>query len=198
MNDEGYIKFQCNWTVSPPLDQTQIKAINGCRQVMYQLNLIGAYPDGIGFGNISQRIQNNQFLISGSTTGNFDRLDNRHYAVVQAFDFDQNSVQCQGPIKASSESMSHAAVYQECSEINAVIHIHSIEMWNHYLNLLPTTTASALYGSPEMAREIIRLLRDTTVRYKEKIFVMGGHREGLIAFGKDLKEATAVIQSHLL
>jgi hypothetical protein len=39
-----------------------------------------------------------------------------------------------------------------------------------------------------MARAIAELLRDPTVRDRG-LFVMGGHREGLIAFGTTLDEA---------
>ena len=191
MIDEGYIKFDCHWTQSPALAKEEIEALNNCRQKLYDRHLVGAYDNGIGFGNVSQRKEELQFLISGSTTGNFPVLDESHYAVVTAFDIEQNAVHCEGPIRASSESMSHAVIYQHCEEVNAVLHVHHLEMWQHYLHQLPTTSEAAPYGSPEMANEIIRLLNSTTVRTKEKCFVMAGHREGIFAFGTDLADATS-------
>ncbi len=192
--DEGYIKFSAHWQETPPLDAAQITAINHWRDHMYKAQLIGAYPDGIGFGNISRRFEGRQFIISGSKTGNFEQLDERHYALVRDYDIDRNEVFCEGPLLASSESMSHAVVYRECPEVMAVIHVHHLGLWEKHLGQLPTTLEAAAYGTPEMAHEIIRLLKESTVRQKEKVLVMAGHREGLIAFGASLEEAGA----HLL
>ncbi len=192
-NEEGYIKFKAHWQKTAPLPTARLKDISQWREQMYRAQLIGAYPDGIGFGNISERYAAQQFIISGSATGNFAQLDESHYALVSDFDIDNNSVSCQGPILASSESMSHAVIYQECPEVNAVIHVHHLQLWQDYLQRLPCTSVDAAYGTPEMAREIIRLLRDTTVRNREKVFVMAGHREGLIAFGENLAEASATL-----
>jgi len=192
MNEEGYIKFKSRWIQKEPLPKTVLEEVLFWRQKMYQHQLMGAYPDGIGFGNISQRYQDNQFIISGSATGNFPKLVQRHFALVTDFDIDKNLVLCEGPIIASSESMSHAVIYQECPEVNSVIHIHHMALWEKWKYQLPTTAESAAYGSPEMAREIIRLLKESSVRKKEKVFVMAGHQEGLIAFGKHLEEAASI------
>ena len=34
-----------------------------------------------------------------------------HYVKVSSFNIDDNAVQCSGPLKASSESLTHAAIY---------------------------------------------------------------------------------------
>ena len=95
MIDEGYIKFKANWTKTTPIEADKIANLNHWRQEMYRLNLIGAYENGIGFGNISERIKSgNQFYISGSKTGNFDSLDARHYAIVTAVNINQNTYTC--------------------------------------------------------------------------------------------------------
>lgn len=72
MLDEGYIKYQSDWIKSTPLPYTAIQELNFWRAKLYQLGLLGAYANGIGFGNISQRwgTQDGLFVISGSTTGN--------------------------------------------------------------------------------------------------------------------------------
>ncbi len=194
---EGYIKFQTDWQQTPPMDWAILAELDHWRNEMYQAGLIGAYPDGIGFGNISRRWENtNQFLISGSATGNFSKLDASHYSLVTAVDIDQNRLSCRGPIIASSESMSHAVIYRECPEVQGVIHIHNLEMWERLLHQVPTTDAQATYGSPEMAYSIIDLLQHSDLR-KQRIFVMEGHREGVFAFGENLEEAAAIIQHFL-
>jgi len=153
------------------------------------MKLIGAYENGIGFGNISQRHQKNQFFISGSATGNFPQLNETHYSLVTDFNIEQNWVKCQGPIIASSESMSHAVIYQECPEVNVVIHVHHLSWWKKLLHTIPTTSVQAAYGTPEMAYEIIRLFKESEIS-KKGILAMAGHEEGLFGFGKNFSEAS--------
>lgn len=186
---EGYIKFKAQWTSAPPLPEAEISEINHWRQVLYDAGFIGAYPNGIGFGNISARPGDSVgFIISGSATGNLPTLDARHYCTVTRTEAAQNTVWCEGPIVASSESMSHAAVYTECPEARAVVHAHHRQWWARLLHRIPTTRPEVAYGSPEMAEEIVRLLRETELR-RSGIFVTEGHEEGIFALGRTLKEA---------
>lgn len=189
MNDEGYIKFSCAWNdnqISIPsriLDQ-----LNFWREKLYKLSLIGMYDNGIGFGNISMRNPDGSFYISGSATGGRKNLLANDYALVQAWEFDQNLIHCVGKTKASSESMTHAAIYESDENTAAVIHIHNEAMWQHYLHILPTSSEEVAYGTPEMAKELTSMLSNAENRQKA-IVVMGGHREGVISFGKNLDEA---------
>ena len=96
-----------------------------------------------------------------------------HFSTVINFDTQKNWVQCEGPIIASSESMSHAVIYQERPEVNAVFHVHHLELWKKWLYKIPTTPKTAAYGTPEMANEIIQLFKTTTV-IDQKIFAMAG------------------------
>jgi L-ribulose-5-phosphate 4-epimerase len=188
--DDGYIKFTCH-LIS---EKTEIPAslfdpLNFWREEMWQKSFIGAYPDGIGFGNISVRVpQSDQFYISGSATGGLPELAQIHYPLVEKCDLTQNVLWCKGLIKASSESMSHAAIYSCDSEIGSVVHIHNRKLWDKYLDVLPTTAKEVEYGTPEMAYEIIRLMGLAETQ-EGKVFVMGGHAEGIVAFGKTVEEA---------
>ena len=145
--------------------------------------------DGIGFGNISQRFgETDHFIISGSATGKFESLKPDHYSLVTEIDIQNNKLKCSGPIIASSESMSHGTIYQECKDIHGVIHVHNSSLWKALLHRVPTTDKKATYGTPEMAYEIIRLLHETDALEK-KIIIMEGHEEGIFTFGKNLEEA---------
>jgi len=190
--DEGYIKFNSDWKKKKALPYSTIKALNDWRQRLYNVRLVGAYPDGIGFGNVSQRLEGNTFLISGSKTGNYKTLDASHFSTVVKFDIKKNWVECEGPLIASSESMSHAVIYQARPEVNAVFHVHDLDLWKKWLHKIPTTSETATYGSPEMANEIIQLFETTTV-VQQKLFAMAGHEEGLFSFGKTLDEAGNVL-----
>lgn len=190
--DEGYIKFNCEWIKAEPFSNEQIAELNRCRNLLYEMGLIGVYrEDGeeIGFGNISIRIgASNQFIVSGTQTGGIAELNQFHYTKVIEGDFDRNYLQCEGPIKASSESLTHLAIYQADSTVNAIIHTHHQKLWKQLLNQVPTTRPDIPYGTPEMAREIFRLFKETQVK-KEKLLVMAGHQDGIIAFGDNLTEA---------
>lgn len=188
--DEGYIKFQAHWTKAPALPEKTLQDIIACRNTLHHLGLIGVYPNGIGYGNISQRWNaEGQFMISGSATGHLQTLASEHFTRVAQVAIAQNTVWCEGPIIASSETMSHAVIYQECPDIQAVIHVHHLHLWEKLLHKIPTTNASATYGSPEMAYSIIQLLQTTDLR-QHKMFVMEGHPEGIFAFGESLFEVT--------
>ncbi len=192
--DEGYIKFTADWQKSAPLPTALLQELNEYRQRVFDLGLIGAYDNGIGYGNISKRHPEypDQFLISGSATGNFATLTEDHYALVTAVDIDANSLDCKGPIIASSESMSHAVIYQTLPDVQAIIHAHHLGMWQELMHKVPTTDASATYGSPEMAYSIIDLLKTTDLPHS-KLFVMEGHEEGIFVFGRDLPQAYGVL-----
>src|SRR5210317_869130 len=112
--DEGVIKFKCNWVKSSAIPNDRLAEINPWRARMFTLGLIGAYPDGTGYGNISIRNNDNSFIITGTGTGGLNELDNKHYTRVDSYNFKENSIHCSGPIKASSESLTHAMIY-ECS-----------------------------------------------------------------------------------
>lgn len=187
MNDEGYIKFQAVWEQQPIQVSTAIvNQVNEIRNKLIERNWIGITPDGVGFGNISIRIKNtNQFLITGSATGGIKKLMAKNLAIVTEVNIQKNSLKCTGETIASSESMSHAIFYENLPSVNAVIHIHDSKIWNQYKNHLPTSDINAAYGTPEMAISIQKVI---TQKPKGTI-IMGGHTNGIIAFGPNLSIA---------
>jgi ribulose-5-phosphate 4-epimerase/fuculose-1-phosphate aldolase len=194
--DEGYIKFNCKRIPSDDIPLDKVAMLNIWRKIMYDKGLIGMYPDGIGFGNISIRFYETSFLISGSATGGIRILDKSHYAIVTEYNLANNSLICKGPINASSESLTHAMIYECSPSTNAVIHIHNLVLWKKLMHKVPTSDEKVPYGTPEMAKEIKRLFEETSLS-SEKIIVMGGHEEGIISFGKNLEEAANVMLNKL-
>jgi ribulose-5-phosphate 4-epimerase/fuculose-1-phosphate aldolase len=170
-----------------------IKQLNYWRDTLYNLKLIGAYDNDIGYGNISQRFGNtDHFIISGSGTGILERLTAQHYTLVTKIEIDNNRLHCKGPIIASSESMSHGVLYHESMAIQGVIHVHHKSLWQKLLHNVPTTNESAAYGTPEMAFEIMRLIKESDLMEK-KIIVMNGHEDGIFTFGNTLNEAGEIL-----
>lgn len=209
--DEGYIKYQCNWIDVSSISRNEIKELNRWREKLYQLNLIGQYNNGIGFGNLSIRDSTNtglytedfhvrhtrvtQFIISGTNTGSIANLTEKHYTRVIDCDWEKNSVTCMGSIKASSEALTHAAVYAANPQVNAVIHVHHRRLWQQLIERVGTTQKNCAYGTPEMAKEIIRLCQENLIK-KQKIIVMSGHKEGILTFGNSLNEAGDILLNY--
>ena len=190
MIDEGYIKFNCEWMKSPRSENSAISELDKWRRPLFDAGLIGQFPDtGVGFGNISMRSDSDAlFIISGTQTGHLADLTGNHYAEVMDYDIRDNRISCRGPVKASSESLTHAVIYELHATIQAVVHVHSDTLWRELRDRIPTTNSDVSYGTPEMAEEFRRLYRDTDFASSE-IAVMGGHDGGLISIGPDVATA---------
>lgn len=186
--DEGYIKYHCNWIKENIIQPEQILDINKWRKRLMDQGYLGMYDNGIGYGNISVRLQDTIFMISGSATGGISALTTEHYAVVTDFDLSKNELTCKGMTIASSESLTHAAIYSCSKELNAIVHVHHKEKWNKLLHQSATTNASIAYGTPAMAYAIQDLITQQKVG-SNNIIAMAGHEDGLISFGHSLEEA---------
>ena len=191
---EGVIKYQLDFNEAPPLEEEQVREINAWRRIFYLLGLIGQDParyDGYGFGNVSCRLKGDgkTFVISGTQTAHLPELNSEHYAMVTSCDPLRNHIIAKGPIKPSSEALTHGAIYQFDPSINFVFHVHSPDIWQHAVSLaIPTTAKNVSYGTPEMANEIERLLTSGDIRQK-RIIVMGGHEDGVITFAENAEQA---------
>lgn len=192
MSETGSVKFTYEHGTREPISFQDLDALNRCRRQLLQRRLLGVDGAGIGFGNISVRDPAGGFVISGSNTGALPGLGAEHLARVTAFDFDRNWLRCEGAAVASSESLTHAAVYEAGVGVSAVIHCHSRALWKALRNIAPTTSAEIEYGTPAMAREVLRLFASPEVS-ECRLFIMAGHEDGIVSFGRDLEEAVAVL-----
>lgn len=191
---EGYIKYRAKRIDGAIPAFAGLAELNRCRTELFDLKLIGVYPSGVGYGNISARVRGSQFIISGTATGGIRELSKDHYALVESFDLAENSVTSVGRIDASAESMSHGAVYRALPSVNAVIHIHSRKLFDfmraaHY----PETDPAIPFGTPELAAAIEALVLSAGA--KSGIFVTAGHDEGIIAYGDSVPAALSLVQS---
>jgi L-ribulose-5-phosphate 4-epimerase len=188
-----YVKFSCEPLAGDIASFSGLAELNAYRRKLLDLHLIGVDPKGIGFGNLSVREgATKKFYITGSATGGIRELTLANCAKVVACDFGRNQVQYEGSAIPSSESLTHAAIYESDATAGAVVHCHCSKLWAALLNEAPTTSKAAEYGTPEMAYEIMQLFRRTNAQSR-KIVVMTGHEGGILTFGKDLEEAFAVL-----
>ena len=199
VKDEGVIKYdQSKFVFIPPLPQSEYAAVERYRKICNRLNLIGAYPDGLGFGNISQlkdysmfyRSSKPQFIITGTQTGEMADLTGEHYTRIVDFDLDEFYVTGQGVVRASSETVTHGSIYQMNPNIRAIIHFHHPLLWKHMKEANYDSTGKwVLYGTQEMAVAVKDCVGDKT----QGLFVMRGHEDGGVAYGPSLNAAMNII-----
>lgn len=188
-----YVKFTSGRTNVELAPFDRFAQLNAYRRQLRELRLIGVHSNGVGFGNLSIRDgATKNFYITGSATAGIPELTLEDCAKVVAYDFERNRVSYEGSTVPSSESLTHAAVYESDAKIGAVIHCHDSGLWAVILNQAPTTSKTVKYGTPEMAYEIMRLFRMTDV-HGRRILAMAGHEGGIVTFGADLEEAFTVL-----
>jgi L-ribulose-5-phosphate 4-epimerase len=194
--DDGYIKFRSERrdgavTVSAMLDE-----LNQTRTSLFDLSLIGVYANGVGYGNLSVRTNGSQFIVTASATGGIRTLGNEHYCLVEEFSADQNYVRSVGPLPASSEAMTHGAIYAANPTVRCVIHVHCRQMFNYCLaNGHLTTPANIPYGTPSMAHAVSTLV--VAQHALPVLFAMAGHDEGIVAYGADVASPHTLLLNEL-
>ena len=194
MIDEGYIKYNSHRVDGDIPDVPWFRDLNMVRTTLWNMKLIGIYDNGIGYGNISHRYKDNSFVISGSKTGGSMVLSKEQYALVTSFDLENNSVEVIGKIDASSESMSHGAMYKAMDSVNVVIHVHNKKIFDKMLELgYVATPKDVPFGTPQLAKEIERVV--TKIGESSGIFVTAGHDEGIIAYGANFDDAYTHIET---
>ena len=173
------------------------------REIMALTGLVGRDPgryEGAGYGNVSARvgppgaaIGRRSFLITGSQTSGKRCIDLSDFALVESYDCGANRVLSRGAVMPSSESMTHAAAYDASPLVRCVLHAHSPVLWRRRRALgLPQTDPGIAYGTPDMAREVGRLYRESILP-ERKILAMGGHEDGILVLGRTAEEAGGVL-----
>jgi ribulose-5-phosphate 4-epimerase/fuculose-1-phosphate aldolase len=208
--DEGVIKFTADHQsteLAPRLYGETCARLIAWREILFQTGLVGQDParyGGAGYGNVSGRVGGlpgnpgaRAFLVTGTQTGGRPCMALADFCVVQEYDDERNWVRSQGPIRPSSESMTHGAIYDLSPVIRFVLHAHCPVIWKQARALrIPETDARVPYGTPEMAREVKRLYRSTALP-DLRIFSMAGHEDGIIVFGRTVEEAGEVMIRYL-
>ena len=191
---EGVIKFNIKKIIEQDID-IDTSDIEEIRYKLFKMNLIGHDKKlNLGFGNISKRVNKKEFIITGSQTGEIEHLEKKHYTLITDVDFKTNSVIAKGLIKPSSETLTHAAFYYNTEKYNAVIHIHSLKIWDNLIEKkYISTPEDALYGSEKLWYSIVDILNHN-IQSDIITIVMKGHKEGVIVASVSLKLALKEIE----
>lgn len=190
--DEGVIKFQLLFTPGPLPDGLPLAELIAWQRVMHRLGLLGRDPErygGLAYGNLSRRVSGRCFVVSASQTGDLPQPGPDDYCLVTDWDCAANRICALGPAKPSSESLTHAALYDADPAIGCIIHGHSAEIWPLREVLgLASSPDDAPYGTPAMGGAMAQLYRVQGFSGAGAI-AMGGHVDGLVSFGRDPDEA---------
>ena len=185
MTDEGYVKYQCVHSDGPAPEHSAWQELNELRSDLVKAGLVGVLENGVGYGNVSLRAEGEGlFMVSATSTGHIAELGPEHYCMVTACDIDANTVHSCGPMQASSESMTHAAVYAASPETGCVIHLHHAGLFGQLLEgQAPATAADAAFGTPAMARSVEELVRRHPAA---GIIAMTGHPDGFLMYAPNV------------
>ena len=204
MSKDGVIKFDSgDFTQTDSLSRMEYIDLEKWRKTLHKLNLIGySRTENVGYGNISKRKNfssfyskntKTQFTITGTQTGKLTDLNGDHYTRVVDFNLTDFSLKIMGPTMASSESITHAAIYSINCDINVIFHIHSKNIWENMIqDNFDVTYKYIPYGTQEMAQAVQEIIK-TTSQYSKSTFktqgyiAMKGHEDGIIVYGPNLE-----------
>ena len=198
--DDGVIKYnRSHFTQCGPIELVEYFQLEVWRKKLFHINLIGEYPnEKIGFGNMSVvydhaqffKANHPQFIITGTQTGKYADLDGNFYTRVLDYDIKKLNIKVMGPVEASSEALTHAAIYSHNDKIKAVFHIHSSKIWEGLINDEKSFTQKDIpYGTVEMAYATQKCIGNAD----SGIFCMKGHQDGVAAYGRNLDEVGEII-----
>jgi L-fuculose-phosphate aldolase len=163
-----------------------------CVQDLYRLGLTSSVS-----GNHSIRYRNNSMLITPSAMPRYN-LKKTHLVRI-----DLEGGRIHGKIKPSIEWQMHRGIYNNNSEVRAIVHTHSpftlgVAISSDFRHVIeeakfvvgtPSIVKNYPSGSIELAREVAKIFG----RGKSKAVIIRNH--GVVAIGKDIDEARAVVES---
>ena len=193
---EGVVKFSLDHEPHS-LRNVLTNDLDNWRSIFKQLEILGQIEgryDGYGFGNLSQRTVAG-FVISGTQTGHLSKTSLTDYAEVLSWHVEQNQLSSIGLVKPSSESLTHGVIYAAQPRVNYVYHVHSPDIWHAAKALnIATTDPQCAYGTPEIAHAVQSIAESSAL---PNVLAMGGHEDGIIAFGEGAKETGLLLVEYL-
>lgn len=197
-DSEGVIRFRVHLNRTPLHEDAEIRQLIVWRDILYRLGLVGQDPlrySGLGFGNLSVRSRKepDTFMVTASQTGGIERLCGMHFCRVIAWKFEPPELWAEGLTSPSSESLTHAAIYESEKRVGAVIHVHCPEIWHQADTIgLAVSDPAAGCGTSALALEM-RSMMAALKPSNGGIWILGGHEDGVIAFGADLMQTGLLV-----
>jgi hypothetical protein len=201
---EGIVKFNFSHKQKESITKKEIEPLNNIRKQLREWSLLGVYPADhpknpkTGYGNISKRVSNNKrrFIITGTQTSDKKKLTVEDYCRIISYSIKKGTVDSEGLSMPSSETLTHAAVYDAQSDINFVCHVHNKIIWKNYKELeLKTIPKEATFGSLKLAKEIRKFYQEHD---GTEVVIMLGHEEGILLGSKKKEDILDELQVLLM
>jgi len=188
---EGVVKFTVDHGVGAAPRASRSAPLRAWFRILRRLELLGRRADryeGFAYGNLSRRTGDGLLVTCTQTSGR-QRLAPEDFTRVTHWSIAGNRLRSTGPCRPSSETLTHAMVYDQVPAAHWVFHVHSPEIWQNAAGLgLPVTDPGAEYGTPAMARAVAATL-ESLGQPATGILAMGGHEDGIVAWGATADEA---------
>lgn len=196
---EGVIKFQMRHKYqSVKSDWQELRQMNAWRHLLFRLQMIGQDDKrygGLAFGNVSRRRgrEGAHFWVSATQTSSKAFLSQEELCEVMAYDLQQHILYSRGLAPPSSETLTHASIYQAKAQVSCVIHVHSPDIWlqTHQLGLAHTDS-NISYGTHAMVEATQNLL-DGPLSGNCGLYTMLGHEDGVVAFAENIADCAELI-----
>ena len=196
---EGTIRFA--YSLEAPAgavaDAATLSCLRGWREVLKRLGLLGQDParyGGLGFGNLSarDRTRPDEMIITASQTSGAEALEDDDLVRIVRSNPARFWVDAVGRQPPSSETLTHAMIYQADAAVHWVFHAHSPDIWRRAAALgLPATPAQVAYGSAEMVQAVAELI--ARQEPGPLAFVTLGHEDGVFACGASADDAGSAL-----
>jgi hypothetical protein len=197
---EGVIQF--SYALAPgavALDEGLLSEFAAWRSILRDLQLLGEDPGrygGFGYGNLSIRHPGGGFVITVSQTSGLGVFGRQQLVHVKRSDPAEFRVDAVGSMAPSSESLTHAMLYQADPRVNVVFHGHCPLIWRARAGLgIPATAEEVPYGTPAMAQAVQTLLSKEVRR--PLLFATAGHEDGVFAAGATMRDCGTLLVAGL-
>lgn len=193
---EGVIRFKYNMTEETSAQTIKhYEDIEFYRRLLYPTKVIGYDPElEVGYGNMSKRANNLEFVITASQTGHIPELLTKHYVHIKSCHPAKMQIDAIGFMAPSSEALTHYSIYEARPDINHVFHCHHEQIWQYMIdNDYPAIEENIEYGTLEMAEAV----KDLVSKDHQGLFVMKGHHSGFVSYSMDGRAASRSIKKLL-
>jgi ribulose-5-phosphate 4-epimerase/fuculose-1-phosphate aldolase len=193
---EGVVKYRVVHQADAGWVRVNLQDVEAWRQRLQQQGWLGQSADGWSYGNVSQRHPQRGFVITATQVAHRATLTPADYVHVTDYDPTTHTLTVVGSTCASSEAPTHWAVYQLDPRIQVVFHIHCPTLWAQ-LQQQPEITCTPPdipYGTQAMVAAIQHLYPADPL--SRNCFVMAGHQDGIVSFGRTAAEAGQVLFAH--
>jgi len=176
------VKFRTILKEAEPPSDKRLDELRYWCKIFHDRNLTPPYPGG-SYGNLSFRINpgGNSFIITGTSIGLKDQLDNGSFVKVTDCDLEKKIIYAEGQRCPSSESMLHFSIYNARPYVQAIFHGHAKEFLKAAkdINFTETKTEEP-YGSVELVNSVLAILG------YQNFFIIKNH--GFVSVGNSMKE----------